>query len=170
MVQRVVPSLFLSLYAFLCLCSSSSSSFDRIYLSVSLLCLNGSFPLSLFVFVFVFVFFSIQPYISIRLFIVSFSLSFRTGSLPLSLPVVLRSTISIGPSLYCVVPDLFLSLMCRFDPVCVCVRLGSTVSIGPSLCRTGSFPLSLRAVSNLFLFVFFFFFVLLAVLLLSSLL
>ena len=111
-LMRRPGSFTLSLYILFrsCSCSSSSSSsFDRIYRSVSLLlCRTGLF-LSLYVnpslsrvvwylfsslyVSFSFLFFSIQPYQSIRLFIVSYWIFY-----------------SIDPSLYHVVPDLFLSL------------------------------------------------------------
>ena len=75
------------------------------------------------------------PYRSFYCIYLSVALSCRTGSFPLSLRVILRSTISFYPSLYHVVPDLFvvsLNLSCRSDLVCVCVLLRSTVSTDPS--------------------------------------
>ena len=81
-LTRVVPDLFVSLYVSKsCSCSSSSSSFDGIYRSVSLSFLTGYFPLSLHV----------VPD-------------------PVRVLLLPPSTVSIDPSLYRVVPDLFVFL------------------------------------------------------------
>ena len=116
-----------------CSCSSSSSSFDCIYLSVSFLCRTGSFLLSLFRiylsvslschtlyhfvldhFLSLYVMFFIQPYLFVGFFVRFFIALYPLFS---SVCVLLGSTVSIGPSLYRVVLDLFHPLNCRFDLV-----------------------------------------------------
>ena len=75
------------------------------------------------------------PYRSFYCIYLSIALSCRTEPFPLSLRVILCSTISFYPSLYHVVPDLFvvsLNVPCRSDFIFVCVLLHSTVSTDPS--------------------------------------
>ena len=124
----IVSSYRVELDLFLSSLFTCCSSFDRIYLSVSLSCRTGSLPLSLHVvlrstvsiypslyrvepdlFLSLCMLFFVRPYLSIRLSIVSnriFSSLFACCSS--------RSTVSIDPSCYCVVPDLFLSLCMLF--------------------------------------------------------
>ena len=90
------------------------------------------------------------PYCSFYCIYLSVALSCRTRSFPLSLRVILRSTISFYPSLYHVVPDLFvvsLNMPCRSDLVCVCVpfnRIYRSVSPFRSCsCSSSSSPFDL---------------------------
>ena len=67
-----------------------------------------------------------SPYRSFYFIYLSVVLSCRTGSFPLSLRVVLRLTVSFYPSLYHVVPDLFVvSLKVPFRS-CLCLSSSSS--------------------------------------------
>ena len=126
-----------------CSCSSSSVSFDRIYLSVSISCVPDLF-VSLY-----------MPFrscsrlcsspfnhiylaVSIRLFIVSYQIFYSLFTCGCDLVRVLpHLAVSIYPSLYCVVPDLFLTLY-RVDNCDHRSRL--FYCINPSLYRVIWYP------------------------------
>ena len=123
---RVVPILFMFFLFLLfrscscsCSCSSSSSSFARIYRSVSLSSHRISFPLFTCCF---------DPF------------------LVLLLPP--PSPVSIDPSLFSVVPDLFSSLYVLFRSCsCSCSSRFDCIYLSVSLlCRTGSIRLFLLAI------------------------
>ena len=104
-IQRFKPNLF-SINSFVeshnNICLLYFVLFDRIFRSVSLSCCTGSIRLSLHVVGILFVFVSVFVFVC------------RCDLVPVCVLVVLCPTVSIYPSLYCVIPDLFLSLYVLF--------------------------------------------------------